>query len=447
MSTSLRSSVSYSYIWKVALPIVVGSLAQNVMISVDTIFLGRVGEVALGACALGSLFYLALIMLGIGFGTGVQIMIGRRNGEGNYSGIGRIMDHGMYFMIPVAIILFLLTYFAAPALLKYMISSEKVYEGTVEFMKYRSFGIFFALNNILFTSFYVGIVKTRILSYSTIATAIVNVVLDYLLIFGKLGFPEMGIAGAALASATAEVVTCGYFYFRTYLYEDVGKYSLFHYSRYNHGLMRRMLKLSGPLMMQNFLSFSGWFIFFMAIEHLGERALAISNICRSIYMLLMMPFWGLCSACNTLVSNFIGRGEHDEVMPLVKKIVRLSFSVAAIVVMLNVFVPRFVISLYTNNPDLIDGSVSVMYVIFVALMMFSVALVLLMAVSGTGSTRTSFGFEIFSISVYIFGAYMFAVVMVTPVWMVWTLEALYFFIVGMLSWLYLRSGKWRNVVV
>jgi len=413
------------------------------MVAIDTAFLGRVGEVALGAGALGGLFYLAVVMLGIGFGSGIQILIGRRNGEKKYSHIGRIVDHTFYFLLVLALILFLVIFFLAPDLLKFFIKSKEIYFGTLEFLRFRSWGIFFAFINIVFTSFYVGVVKTRILTYSTIITAVTNAVLDYFLIFGNGGFPEMGIGGAALASSIAELVTAIYFFTRTYYFEDIQKFRLFKFSSFNSTLMKRMLKLSIPLMMQNFMSFSGWFIFFMIIEHLGQHALAVSNICRSIYMLLMIPIWGLCSACNTLVSNTIGQGSFDNVIPLIKKISIISFLFTLFVILLNIIAPGYIISIYTDDASLIADSVKVLYVISIALIFFSVAHVMFMGVSGTGNTKVTFIFEIFAISVYLITAYILAIVFKTPVQYVWLVECMYFMIIGTLSFIFLRSGKWK----
>lgn len=434
---------SYKYIWKVSLPIIVGLIAQNIMLAIDTAFLGRVGEVALGAGALGGLFYLAVVMLGIGFGLGIQILIGRRNGEKKYSHIGRIVDHAFYFLLSLALILFLVIFFLAPDLLKFFIKSEEIYFGTLEFLRFRSLGIFFAFINIVFTSFYVGVVKTRILTYSTIITAVTNAVLDYFLIFGNGGFPEMGIGGAALASSIAELVTAIYFFTRTYYFEDIQKFRLFRFTSFNSILMEKMLKLSIPLMLQNFMSFSGWFIFFMIIEHLGHHALAVSNICRSIYMLLMIPIWGLCSACNTLVSNTIGQGSFDNVIPLIKKISTISFLFTFLIVLLNIIAPGYIISIYTDDASLIADSVKVLYVISIALIFFSVAMVMFMGVSGTGNTKMSFAFEIFTITIYIVVAYIFAIIFRMSVQYVWLAEGIYFLILGILSFIFLRSGKWK----
>jgi len=439
----LNYAFSYKDVWKVSLPIIVGLVAQNIMVAIDTAFLGRVGEVALGAGALGGLFYLAVVMLGIGFGSGIQILIGRRNGEKKYSHIGRIVDHAFYFLLSLALILFLVIFFLAPDLLKFFIKSEKIYFGTLEFLRFRSWGIFFAFINVIFTSFYVGVVKTRILTYSTIITAVTNTVLDYFLIFGNGGFPEMGIGGAALASSIAELVAAIYFFIRTFYFEDIPKFRLFRFTFFNSTLMKRMFRLSIPLMLQNFMSFSAWFIFFMIIERLGQHALAVSNICRSIYMLLIIPIWGFCSACNTLVSNTIGHGSFDNVIPLIKKISIICFLFTLFIALLNIIAPRYILSVYTNDASLIADSVKVLYVISVALIFFSVANVMFMGVSGTGNTKATFTFEIFAVSFYLITAYIFAVVFKTPVQYVWLAEFTYLIIIGTLSFIFLRSGKWK----
>lgn len=439
----MKTAITYRNIWKIAVPIIAGQVAQNIMVAIDTAFLGRVSDVALGASALGGLFYLAVVMLGIGFGSGVQILIGRRNGEKEYSQIGKLAGHSFYFLMVLAVFLFVILFFLSPVLLKSFVNSDDVYQGTIEFLRYRSWGIFFAFANIIFVSFYVGTVKTKILTYSTLITAVVNVVLDYLLIFGNHGFPEMGIGGAGLASAIAEVATFSFFSYRTFRFEDTKKYSLFLSFKFEFSYLQRILKISGPLMLQTFISFSGWFLFFMIIEHLGERALAVSNICRSIYMLMMIPLWGLCSACNTLVSNLIGEKRQDEVIPLIKKISLISLLITACIVILNLIIPRQVIMVYTDDSSLVSEAINVLYVISAALVIFSVSIVLFFGVSGTGNTRITFLFEIFTISAYLILAYVLAIVFATPVHYVWLVECFYFLVIGSLSYLYLRSGKWR----
>ena len=103
-----KTNITYSRIWHVAYPIILGSIAQNLINFTDTAFLGRVGEIALGAGAIGGLFYLAVIMLGLGFGIGSQIIIARRLGEKRFKEIGEVVIHTIIFL---TIWLFLYFYF------------------------------------------------------------------------------------------------------------------------------------------------------------------------------------------------------------------------------------------------------------------------------------------------------------------------------------------------
>ena len=108
-------------IWNVSYPIFLGLLAQNIINVTDTAFLGRVGEVELGASAMGGLFYICVFTIAFGFSTGSQIMIARRNGEGRFRDVGPVMMQGCAFLLILAVGLFGLTHAAAPSLIRLLI--------------------------------------------------------------------------------------------------------------------------------------------------------------------------------------------------------------------------------------------------------------------------------------------------------------------------------------
>lgn len=127
-------------IWNVSYPILLSLLAQNVINVTDTAFLGRVGEVALGASAMGGLYYICIFTIAFGFSTGSQIVIARRNGEGRYQDVGPVMIQGVFFLLAMAALLFGLSRAFAQDIMGVMISSEKVLEGTMEFIDWRIYG-------------------------------------------------------------------------------------------------------------------------------------------------------------------------------------------------------------------------------------------------------------------------------------------------------------------
>ena len=438
----LKTSISYSRIWSIAYPIIIGSVAQNVINVTDTAFLGRLGEVALGGGAIGGLFYLAVIMFGWGFGVGTQIVIARRNGEQAYRSIGRTVEHTLLFLLSLALVLFVLIKVFDKRILQSILESEGVFKTSLSFLDYRVWGLFFAFTNFTFRAFYVGIARTKVITVTTIAMVLVNVVLDYALIFGKLGLPNMGVQGAALASVIAEATSTIAFIVFTLSRVNLKKYRLFYFVAFSPQLLARLLKVAFPIMLQNVFSFSVWFVFFLIIEKMGESALAISNIVRSVYVVLLIPIMGFASATNTLVSFVIGQNRSNEVLSLVRKIALICTAGATFLSAVCAFFPEVILSVYTNNASLISIGLPVLRVVSVASVLLALANILFNGVSGTGKTKVSFVMELVILASYLGLTYLLAVVLEQPITIVWTVEIFYAAILSIASYVYLRSNRW-----
>ena len=435
---------SNKYIWEISYPIILGMLAQNVISVTDTAFLGRVGEVELGASAIGGLFYVVIFMLGLGFGSGAQILMARRNGEKNYAEIGSIMDHSLYFLIGMALLILIVIQFLAPSILNTMISSRAVYLKTIEFLHFRIFGLAFAFIIVIFRSFYVAITRTLWITLTAVIMASVNVVLAYIMIFGKLGIPAMGIAGAGLASTIAEAVAAIVFIVITVRQKELKQYCLFKFPRPRLIIINMTLNISVFVMVQFFISLGAWFIFFLIVEKLGERSLAISNIIRAAYTMFMIPAIGFSITANTLVSNAIGAGKIDQVLPIIRKITRISVLVTLGIVMISVPLARPIIRVFTANPDLVNNTLASFYVLMGVMIFFSITNVIFTGVSGTANTQIALLLEAITLVFYLATAYILAVHLRLPIALVWLSELAYFIVLGTLSIFYLRYGNWRS---
>ncbi|RUT79616.1 MATE family efflux transporter [Ancylomarina longa] len=435
---------NYKNIWKIAYPIILGSVAQNIIALTDTAFLGHLSEIALGAAAIATIFYFAIVMLGWGFGLGTQIVIARRFGEGNHKRIGKTFDHALYFLIVLAILLLGFMEIQAPSILKAIVNSDAIYQASLDYISVRAWGILFACVNLLFRAFYIGIAKTKVISWSTAFMAIINIFFDYALIFGKFGLPEMGIKGAALASVIAEVCVLVYFIIYTLKKVPVKTYALFGFEKIDWDLYSRLLKVSFPMMIQNFLALSCWFVFFLLVEKMGERQLAISNIIRSIYVLIMVPVWAFASAANTLVSQVIGEGNYKEVMPVIWRTIKMSTLCVFALVGISLLQPNWVISIYTDEIALIAETKPVLYVIFGAAMIFPLAITLFNGVSGTGNTFHAMMIEIVVLSCYLSGVYFLIQVLQLSIAGVWLSEYFYAGFLAIASLLYLKFANWKD---
>lgn len=431
-------------IWRVTYPIFLGLLAQNVINVTDTAFLGRVGEVALGAAAMGGLLYICVYTIAFGFSVGSQILIARRNGEGNYRAVGPIMWQGTAFSFGMAVCLLILMYFSAAPLVRLLITSDSIYGATYEFFTWRIWGFLFAFVNVMFRGLYIGITRTKVLTMNAVVMALVNVVLDYALVFGELGLPEMGVRGAALASVIAEASSLLFFLLYTYYKVDLKKYGLNRFGQFDLSMVLRILRISCFTMVQYFLAMAIWFVFFMALERLGQRQLAVANIVRSVYVVLLIPVQALSTTANTLVSNLIGAGGSSGVVTLLHKISRMSFLIMVVCVGLCVAFPGSILSVYTNEEALLVESVSALYVVCGAMLIASLANVYFNGISGTGNTQAALVLEIFVQVFYALYIIVVGMVIQAPVDVCFTTEVIYYVLMLGSSLIYLKKAKWQN---
>ena len=431
-------------IWRVTYPIFLGLLAQNVINVTDTAFLGRVGEVALGAAAMGGLLYICVYTIAFGFSVGSQILIARRNGEGNYRAVGPIMWQVTAFSFGMAVCLLILMYFSAAPLIRLLITSDSIYGATYEFFTWRIWGFLFAFVNVMFRGLYIGITRTKVLTMNAVVMALVNVVLDYALVFGELGLPEMGVRGAALASVIAEASSLLFFLLYTYYKVDLKKYGLNRFGQFDLSMVLRILRISCFTMVQYFLAMAIWFVFFMALERLGQRQLAVANIVRSVYVVLLIPVQALSTTANTLVSNLIGAGGSSGVITLLHKISRMSFLIMVVCVGLCVAFPGSILSVYTNEEALLVESVSALYVVCGAMLIASLANVYFNGISGTGNTQAALVLEVFVQVFYALYIIVVGMVIQAPVDVCFTTEVIYYVLMLGSSLIYLKKAKWQN---
>jgi len=440
----METSISSKKIWNIAYPIILGSIAQNIITVTDTAFLGHVSETALGAVAIAGLLYIVFTMLAWGFSVGIQIVIARRYGEKNYSMIGTSFEHGLGFIILLSIALFLSLRFSTSFLLSSLVKSDAVYSASSEYLNIRSFGIFFACINYLFRGFYIGITKTKVISTTTIFMATINITLDYILIFGRFGAPAMGIEGAALASLISEICAMIFFIVYTIVKLPLKHYNMFHFKTFDFPLLKKLINISFPTMIQSFLSLGCWFLFFIFVENLGEKALASSNIIRSIYMLVGLPVWAYGAAANALTAQLLGANKKNEVMPMLWKVVKLSVISIFVFVTIVLLLPYQIISIYTDNKELAIYSLTSLYIVSGTSLIFGFSITFFQAISGTGNTMKALILEIFVLSLYVAYSWFLAVYLKLEIHIVWTAEYLYAILLGIVSYAYMKKGNWMG---
>mgnify|MGYP005855014717 CR=1 FL=1 len=429
-------------IWSVSYPILLSLLAQNVINVTDTAFLGHVSEVALGASAMGGLFYICVFTIAFGFSTGSQIVIARRNGEGRYTDVGPVMIQGVMFLFVMALLLFGFTKAFGGNIMRLLVSSESIYKGTMEFLDWRIYGFFFSFVNVMFRALYIGITRTKVLTINAVVMALTNVILDYALIFGKFGFPALGIAGAAIGSSLAELVSLIFFILYTRYRIDIRKYGLDKIPGIRWNILKRMLNVSFWTMVQNFLSLSTWFLLFLYVEHLGERSLAVTNIIRNVSGIMFMVMMAFASTCGSLVSNLIGAGHTDCVPGTIQQHIRIAYAFVLPLAVFFALCPKLILSVYTDMPELQEAAVPSLWVLCSAYLFLVPANVYFQSVSGTGNTRTALALEMITLVVYTCYITYIVAYLKLDVAFAWTSEIVYSVGILVLCYFYMKKGKW-----
>ena len=430
-------------IWIISYPILISLFMQNLIGITDTAFLGRVGEVELGASALAGVYYLAIYMIGFGFSTGAQILMARRNGEHEYKEIGGIMMQSCGFLLVLATVMYILTVLFSPYVLSKLISSEVIYQSAMQYMDWRIYGLFFSLMSVMFRAFFVGTTQTKALTLNAVVMVLSNAVLNYGLIFGKFGFPQMGIAGAAIASVAAEAISVLFFAIYMWYKVDTSKYAFFEFARYKRKQLYQVFNISIWIMIQNFFTIGTWFLFFVAVEHLGERSLAISNIVRSISTIMFMPVTAFATTASTLVGNVMGAGKSEQVIPICKKVIGLCFIALIPLWIITYLAPELLLRIYTDNASLLNSSIPSLFVLASCYILAVPGAVLFNAVSGTGNTRSALAIELSMLVFYVAYIWFVIIGMKVDVMYSWFSEHIYWGTMLLFTYIYLKKAKWQ----
>lgn len=427
---------TYKQIWLINFPVMISILMEQLINITDAVFLGHVGEVELGASAIAGIYYLAIYMLGFGFSIGLQVTVARRNGEQDYKATGKTFFQGLFFLSGLAVLLCLLIHGVSPLILKQLIRSMEIYQAVVCYLDWRSFGLLFSFPFLALRSFFVGTTKTKALTWAAAVAVAVNIPFNYFLIFTW----GLGISGAAIASSLAEmvslVVLCIYMRART----DKEEYGL--KPAFDGKLLAKVLNLSVWSMLHAFISVAPWFLFFVAVEHLGKQELAISNITRSVSAVFFVIVNSFALTTGSLVSNALGAGARDELFPICRRVLTLGYTIGFPLVIIALCWNQRILGFYTGNESLIRAA----FVPFaVMLLNYAFALpgyVYLNAVGGTGKTRMTFLFQATTTVAYLVYLYWLSFCTQASLAVYLTAEYLFVMLLAAQSILYLKYKQY-----
>lgn len=427
----------------------IGSAVQNVIALTDSVFLYHLSETDFAAIGFVGVFYLAIAAIGYGFSKGAQIIIARRAGQKQPKAVGKAFYTVLYFELALALGMFLFMQFGSRYFLYGFCDSPVILEKSLEYLYWRSYGIFFSYGGVAIIALYTGTARTNFLVVDTLILAISNFVLNYALVYGRWGLPAMGIGGAALASSIAEVIAFVAYVLYMFVDKPTRQWELWKLPGLDWQLLKAQLRIGLPIVAQSAIGLGSWFVFFSLVENMGEKPLAITNLVRMVYLVMSIPCWGFSSGINTMVSSFIGKQKRMVVMPMIRKTARLSFLVTMILALPVVIWPEYILYPILGSQDmsLIIASKPTLWVLLGILALFSTGSIYFNGLAGTGASFHGLQMQLVSVIAYLVMTFLVIRVLDLGLEWAWSTELVYWLLmVGSSVW-YLRSHHWHGVKV
>ena len=449
MKTDLRLHGGNRQILAMALPIAGSLLVPQLNFITNNIFLGGLGQRELALAGITGVYYLLFASLGHGLHSGVQSLLSRRAGENRPASIGLLFHQGLWLSALMGLAGVLLTLLVAPLLLPSVMTNKADAALAVQFLQWRIWGLPLLYAYQAHNALLVGTRRSHLMIIGTASETLCNIALDYALIFGHWGLPALGFKGAAVASVLAELlgllVAVGVVSasgLRGWLrrHQDTAVRLLW---RSDDGVAA-ILRQSVPLILQFTVSLTSWEYFYVLVEHQGQQALAVSNTMRNIFGFVGCLTWAFASTTNSLVSNLIGQGQVQQVLQLTRRIALWNLLLTGTVCLLLNLAPHGVLLIYGQGEEFIGAATPVLRVVTVAMSLMAVAVVWMNAVTGTGNTRVNLYTELVAISAYCIHVWVVLERWHLPVAWGWAAEWLYWIILLIPCYLYMRSGRWMR---
>ena len=443
---AVKLSTSYRDIWRVSIPIIIGSAAQNVVAMTDSVFLYYTSEDDFAAIVFVAAFYIIVAAIGFGFSRGGQILMARKLGEKDPRGVGRVFHNTLIFELALAALLWVFMTYGAYWVFASLADSDVIFYKSLAYLETRKWGVFASYVGVACIALYTGIARPVFIIIDTFVLAATNIFLDRALIFGMYGFPEMGIAGAGLASTIAEYVALIVFVVYMLLDRANRRFDFFRWPTWNPSIVREIVGLSVPIVAMSVVGLGSGFVFIGLVENFGERALATTNIVRIAYLILSVPAWGFCTGINTLVSYFMGRGEHHHVRTVLWKTALLCLGITTAMITPLLAFPRYFLYpiLGDERAYLIDAAYPIFWVLGGILVAFSFGSIFFNGLIGAGRTKLALQVQAAVAVVYV----LLVLLVVRAPWgtmaLAWSVEILYWLIIFAVALFFFRGRAWRR---
>ncbi|MEM9158367.1 MAG: MATE family efflux transporter [Verrucomicrobiota bacterium] len=448
-----NEEAGYQRILSIALPLILSMGSHSIMLFIDRMFLARHSQEAIAAAVPAGLMNFSILCFFLGTATYTSTFIAQYIGAQKPSRVGASLWQGLRIALIGGLIIPCFSPLA-PHIFTWAGHEPAVRELEIPFFQILNFGSLFFLTNAVFSSFYSGRGQTWPVMWINLGASALNAVLDYILIFGKFGFPEMGIRGAGYATVTSAGTFTLVYAFMVLRPKWDALYHTRRAWRLDKSLFSRMLKFGTPSGAQFFIDMIGFTLFVLIIGRIGMTELASSNIAQQINLVGLLPMVGMGIAASILVGQYQGAQKSHLAERVTYSALQLTFVYCLIVSSTYVLIPEILISPFINPDISVDVAgmneiaTNILKFMAIILVFDSVAILAGGTLKGAGDTRfVMIVLSVTSIFLLVLPTYLLVEVYQQSIYMAWLCGTINLGLVGSIFFWRFKSGKWKSIRV
>ncbi|WP_372720682.1 MATE family efflux transporter [Immundisolibacter sp.] len=426
-----------------ALPIIAAMVSQSLLNVIDTAMVGQLGDAALAAVGLGSFVLFTCQAMILGLSVGVQAIAARRKGEGRLDETAVPLNASLLLILIIGPVLTLALYWLAPWFFPLLTPDPAVVAGAVPYFQIRMLAGPLMAMNYAFRGYWNGIGQSRLYMITLLIMHASNVLLNYMFIYGHFGAPELGVPGAALATALSVLIG-------TTLYYGFGwRYALqggFLRRRPNRQDVTTLVRISVPAGLQHVSQSAGLVALYWIIGRIGTAELAAANVLVNLMTVAILPGMGLAIAAATLVGQSLGQGDVADARRWTRDTLRVGMLGLALLGAPMVLAPDLILGLFLHSPDTIALARWPMRIAGLAVMLEGIKRIYMQVLMSAGDGR-----RVMRISVLTqWGMFTPLAYMIGPVWGlgllgIWLGQEVYRLTQVAVFRRYWRQGHWARI--
>lgn len=433
---------------KLSIPIMIQNLITSSLNMVDTIMVGKLGEVEIAAVGIANQYFFFYSMILIGLCAGCSVFISQYWGKQDYANIKRILGLGLVSSLIVSVVFMSIGFISPERIISIFNKDSTVVEMGGKYLFIVLFSYIFTAITFVYSFSLRSIGNTVAPLIVNISALLCNVFFNYVLIFGKFGAPALGVVGAAIATLIARVVESIVIIFLVYKDKGVLAAKTSELLDFSMDFFKRSIKIILPVLLNDLLWALASLIYSFVYGRMGTGATATIQICNTVSNMFMVVAFGISSASSIMIGKSIGEGKEDQTLDYAKKFLMVTFFIGIIAGIGLALTSPLILSFFNVSDQVKNSTLIILYIISIIFVVRFLGMVIIVGIlRGAGDARSSLlieGFTMWFIGVplTVLGAFVFKF----PVHFVYGLVILEEIAKLILGLRRLKSRRWINNV-